>query len=94
MGTVPVAGAYVNVAGFTGQTSADGSYDVELKGGLSDWGSVSVQVTPPDGDSYAQVCAIERVSDITLDALERFTAKSVKAAYDSAAGVTAAGMIR
>ncbi len=88
---VPVSGAYMNIAGFTGMTDANGNYSIEM-GGLPSWGTVSASLSV-DGMEYNATASIESRTQMVLPALERFTADSVSAAYDVKTGSVADNMV-
>ena len=79
-GKEPVGNAYVNVAGFSGRTDANGKYSVQIQG-LPNWGSISFVITA-DGSEYAAVVPIENnLGTTVLPAFEQFKAKSTSASY-------------
>lgn len=75
----PVAGAYMDIGGFTGMTDGNGRYSIEMNG-LPDWGTVSATLSVGDVN-YNATANIERSSKMILPALEVFNAKSVSAGY-------------
>lgn len=87
----PVDGAYMNIAGFTGMTDANGNYSIEM-GGLPSWGTVSASLSV-DGIEYNATASIESRTQMILPALERFNADSISAAYDTKTGSVADNMI-
>lgn len=84
---IPIAGAYVDVGGFPGQTDGNGRYSI-LCNDLPSAGNVSTTVTA-DGYSYNTVSKLQRDTYIRLDALSKFKATGLDAYYDSVNGAIA-----
>ncbi|MCC8161201.1 MAG: S-layer homology domain-containing protein [Oscillospiraceae bacterium] len=85
--TIPVVGAYVDIAGYTAMTDGNGKFSVTYKN-LQSGGNASVTVVA-DGETYYQTTALERDTKITLSALSKFTPYSLSASYAEANGIAA-----
>lgn len=77
----PVVGAYMDIAGFTGMTDGNGEYAIPMMG-LPSWGTISASLYVDDME-YNATASIESATTMVLPALERFTAKSVSATYET-----------
>lgn len=86
-GDIPVSAAYVDIGGFIGQTDANGNYSI-LCNDLPSAGNVSTTVTA-DGYSYNTVSKLQKNTDIKLDALSKFKAKSLDVYYANTTGAIA-----
>lgn len=84
---IPIAGAYVDVGGFIGQTDGNGRYSIDCND-LPSAGNVSTTVTA-DGYSYNTVSKLQRDTYIRLDALSKFRATGIDTYYDSVNGAVA-----